>query len=100
MSGDLRRRIEALESRMITPRLVREDDHIGPDRDVIEAEAMLDQAEAEMMADRSNPTLRSHWLDCARNLDAAKNRATDRRRDRLPAGSILLQYRHEHVKAR
>jgi hypothetical protein len=100
MRSDLRKRLEAIEQRHASrPTLVLEDDLLADDREVLEAEAMLDQAEAEMMADRGNPTLRSHWLDMARNLDAAKQRASDRRRGQLPSGSILVQYRRTTATA-
>lgn len=96
MRSDLRKRLEALEQRhRPPPRVIREDDLLRDDPDVISADALLDQAEADMMADRDNPALRSHWLDMAARADAAKQRAFDRKQGALPPGSIVLSSRYQ-----
>lgn len=96
----IRARLESLEARLGSgkPAVVYEDDLLRADPAVIEAEATLAHAEAELARTPNDPTTRSAWFDACRASDAARNRAIDRHRHRLPESAILVQYRHDDLE--
>jgi hypothetical protein len=89
----IRARLEALEGRSLPPTVIREEDRIGTDLQVLEADRLVEHLEAEMRAKPGDPALRSAWLDACRTADAARNHAASRLTFDRPV--ILLSYRHE-----